>query len=161
MAAVERPRRPGHRARRDAAGLPQLRRGRGGPRRRSRRCSASIADGRGPATLFHCTAGKDRTGWAAALLLHLAGVDDATILEDYLLTNTFSRDPREVPRPGPRAPRRGEGRRLRAGDGGRRGLPAGRVRRRGRGVRRRHGYLRDGLGLDDATLDALRDRMLG
>jgi protein-tyrosine phosphatase len=40
--------------------------------------------------LFHCTAGKDRTGWAAALLLEIAGVDRATILEDYLLTNTFS-----------------------------------------------------------------------
>jgi protein-tyrosine phosphatase len=42
------------------------------------------------ATVFHCAAGKDRTGWAAALLLHAAGVDDTTILEDYLLTNTFS-----------------------------------------------------------------------
>jgi len=40
--------------------------------------------------LFHCTAGKDRTGWAAALLLEIAGVDRATILEDYLLTNTVS-----------------------------------------------------------------------
>ena len=47
------------------------------------------------AALFHCTAGKDRTGWAAALLLHLAGVDDATILEDYLLTNSFSSATRE------------------------------------------------------------------
>src|SRR5207237_1310560 len=33
---------------------------------------------------------KDRTGWAAALLLHVAGVDEAAILEDYLLSNTFS-----------------------------------------------------------------------
>jgi protein-tyrosine phosphatase len=40
--------------------------------------------------LFHCTAGKDRTGWAAALLLEIAGVDRATILDDYLLTNQFS-----------------------------------------------------------------------
>jgi protein-tyrosine phosphatase len=40
--------------------------------------------------LFHCTAGKDRTGWAAALLLEIAGVDRGTILDDYLLTNTFS-----------------------------------------------------------------------
>ncbi len=40
--------------------------------------------------LFHCTAGKDRTGWAAALLLEVAGVDRATILEDYLLTNEVS-----------------------------------------------------------------------
>lgn len=40
--------------------------------------------------LFHCTAGKDRTGWAAALLLEIAGVDRATIVTDYLLTNEVS-----------------------------------------------------------------------
>nr|WP_227463689.1 tyrosine-protein phosphatase [Nocardioides lijunqiniae] len=48
-----------------------------------------IAAGEAP-QLFHCTAGKDRTGWASALLLHVAGVDRATVLEDYLLTNTIS-----------------------------------------------------------------------
>ncbi len=40
--------------------------------------------------VFHCTAGKDRTGWASVLLLHVAGVDPATILEDYLATNTIA-----------------------------------------------------------------------
>jgi protein tyrosine/serine phosphatase len=45
--------------------------------------------------LFHCTAGKDRTGWAAALLLEVAGVDRETILADYLLTNTVSSATRE------------------------------------------------------------------
>ncbi len=40
--------------------------------------------------LFHCSAGKDRTGWVAALLLHIAGVDDPTIEADYLLTNARS-----------------------------------------------------------------------
>ena len=53
-----------------------------------------IADADG-AQLFHCTAGKDRTGWAAALLLHVAGVDDETILADYLRTNDFSSGTRE------------------------------------------------------------------
>lgn len=48
-----------------------------------------IAVGQGP-QLFHCTAGKDRTGWASVLLLHLAGVAPETILEDYLTTNTIS-----------------------------------------------------------------------
>jgi protein-tyrosine phosphatase len=38
------------------------------------------------AVLFHCTAGKDRTGLLAALLLGLVGVDDATIAEDYSLS---------------------------------------------------------------------------
>ncbi len=33
--------------------------------------------------LFHCAAGKDRTGIATALLLEVAGVSDATLLEDY------------------------------------------------------------------------------
>jgi protein-tyrosine phosphatase len=45
--------------------------------------------------LFHCTAGKDRTGWAAALLLEVAGVDRGTILADYLLTNDVSSATRE------------------------------------------------------------------
>jgi protein-tyrosine phosphatase len=44
--------------------------------------------------LFHCTAGKDRTGWAAALLLHVAGVDDPTIESDYLLTNALTGESR-------------------------------------------------------------------
>ncbi|MER5867114.1 tyrosine-protein phosphatase [Kitasatospora sp. NPDC002040] len=37
--------------------------------------------------LFHCTAGKDRTGWGAALLLLLLGADRATVEEDYLAVN--------------------------------------------------------------------------
>ena len=37
--------------------------------------------------LFHCTEGKDRTGFAAAMLLSVLGVDRQTIYEDYLLTN--------------------------------------------------------------------------
>ena len=39
------------------------------------------------AVLFHCTAGKDRTGWAAASLLLLLGADEATVQSDYLQTN--------------------------------------------------------------------------
>ncbi|MCR8642726.1 tyrosine-protein phosphatase [Paenibacillus sp. N1-5-1-14] len=38
------------------------------------------------AILFHCTAGKDRTGVIAALLLELLGVPEKTIVEDYALT---------------------------------------------------------------------------
>ncbi|WP_324195366.1 tyrosine-protein phosphatase [Nocardia abscessus] len=41
------------------------------------------------AVLFHCTAGKDRTGWTAAVLLTLLGVDRATVTEDYLLSNRY------------------------------------------------------------------------
>ena len=39
-----------------------------------------------PGVLFHCTAGKDRTGLAAALLLQVAGVPRAAIVEDYTQT---------------------------------------------------------------------------
>ncbi|MDO9564866.1 MAG: tyrosine-protein phosphatase [Bradyrhizobium sp.] len=44
--------------------------------------------------VIHCTAGKDRTGFACALILHALDVPDHLISEDYLLTNTFyRRDP--------------------------------------------------------------------
>jgi protein-tyrosine phosphatase len=48
-----------------------------------------IADPASGPVLFHCMAGKDRTGIAAALLLRLLGVDDETIQRDYLLTNPY------------------------------------------------------------------------
>ena len=38
-------------------------------------------------TVFHCTAGKDRTGLAAALVLRSLGVSAADAMRDYLLTN--------------------------------------------------------------------------
>lgn len=38
-------------------------------------------------TVFHCTAGKDRTGFAAALLLKALGASDHDVMQDYLLTN--------------------------------------------------------------------------
>ncbi|MBR7839028.1 tyrosine-protein phosphatase [Actinospica durhamensis] len=50
-----------------------------------------IADSKG-ATLFHCTAGKDRTGWATAVLLTLLGVPQDTVMQDYLLSNTYYYD---------------------------------------------------------------------
>lgn len=44
--------------------------------------------------VFHCTAGKDRTGMAAALLLGALDVDRDVIMADYLLTNErYRRDP--------------------------------------------------------------------
>jgi protein-tyrosine phosphatase len=46
---------------------------------------AAIADADGT-VVVHCFAGKDRTGIVAALLLRLAGVDHATIGDDYALT---------------------------------------------------------------------------
>ncbi|MDR2161115.1 MAG: tyrosine-protein phosphatase [Desulfovibrio sp.] len=39
--------------------------------------------------LFHCAAGKDRTGFAAALFLHSLGVAPEIILDDYLASNRY------------------------------------------------------------------------
>lgn len=39
--------------------------------------------------LFHCSAGKDRTGMAAALTLFALGVDEETIMADYLSSNAY------------------------------------------------------------------------
>jgi protein-tyrosine phosphatase len=48
-----------------------------------------IADtGRQP-VLYHCTAGKDRTGWMTAILFTALGVPRDTIMADYLATNDY------------------------------------------------------------------------
>jgi protein-tyrosine phosphatase len=51
------------------------------------RLFTSIAEGGTRPALFHCTTGKDRTGWAAAALLALLGVSAEDVMRDYLLTN--------------------------------------------------------------------------
>ena len=42
--------------------------------------------------VFHCTAGKDRTGFAAAVFLLALGVPEETVLQDYLATNWYRRN---------------------------------------------------------------------
>ncbi|MFE3188282.1 tyrosine-protein phosphatase [Nocardia sp. NPDC059240] len=44
------------------------------------------ADG---SVLYHCSSGKDRTGWTTAVLLTLLGVDRDTVYYDYLLSNYY------------------------------------------------------------------------
>ena len=53
-----------------------------------RRMFAELLAGHAPLA-FNCSAGKDRTGVAAALLLTALGVPRATVIDDYLLTNTY------------------------------------------------------------------------
>ncbi|MFJ7968816.1 tyrosine-protein phosphatase [Streptomyces sp. NPDC096324] len=48
---------------------------------------AGAADGGG--VLYHCTAGKDRTGWSSAALLTALGVPRSTVTNDYLASNTY------------------------------------------------------------------------
>ena len=44
----------------------------------------------GGSLLFHCTQGKDRTGCAVMLILSALGVDEETIMADFMLTNLFN-----------------------------------------------------------------------
>ncbi|MET9486674.1 tyrosine-protein phosphatase [Nocardia sp. NPDC006630] len=41
------------------------------------------------AVLYHCTAGKDRTGWTSAVLLTILGVDHDTVVYDFMLSNYY------------------------------------------------------------------------
>ena len=50
-----------------------------------------LIDEDGP-TLFHCTAGKDRAGFAAAITLIALGVSKENVIKDYMKTNIFTKD---------------------------------------------------------------------
>jgi len=54
-----------------------------------------IRDHPGSGCMFHCTAGKDRTGILSALLLKLAGVDNQLVAEEYALTRVGREPARE------------------------------------------------------------------
>ena len=54
------------------------------------KCLKLMMSNREGATLFHCTAGKDRTGVISALLLTMLGVPYETVLADYMKTNEVS-----------------------------------------------------------------------
>lgn len=45
------------------------------------------ADPQAGPLLFHCTAGKDRTGWGATVILSLLGADDDTLMAEYMSVN--------------------------------------------------------------------------
>ncbi|MDG3016760.1 tyrosine-protein phosphatase [Speluncibacter jeojiensis] len=53
-----------------------------------------IADNDG-ALIYHCTSGKDRTGMMTALLLGILGVPNQTIVDDFVLSNTFNHEHNE------------------------------------------------------------------
>jgi protein-tyrosine phosphatase len=109
--------------------------------------------------LFHCTAGKDRTGWLAALVLSALGVDRDTIMADYLRTTELNASGRDymlstlsgrITQPDvilPLIEARAEY--LQAGFDEADKVYGG-----------MDGYLREGLGLDDDVLAALRANLL-
>lgn len=119
-----------------------------------------LADTSGP-QLFHCTAGKDRTGWAAALLQSIAGVPRETIMADYLLTNEYTAASMTKTLQG-LAVRYGQER----ADifAPMVGVEAGYLQAAFDEVAAEYGtiegYLRDGLGLSDATLAKLKLKLL-
>jgi protein-tyrosine phosphatase len=51
-----------------------------------------ISDAANTPLLFHCSAGKDRTGIAAALIYHALGVERETICADYLLSAAYLKE---------------------------------------------------------------------
>ena len=50
-----------------------------------------LLEANGP-VLFHCSGGKDRTGMFSALLLTMLGVEHAQVIQDYLLSNEVPPD---------------------------------------------------------------------
>lgn len=55
-----------------------------------------VLDQKEGALLYHCTVGKDRVGVGTMLLLSALGVDQQTILDDYMQTNQFTKDDRNA-----------------------------------------------------------------
>ncbi|WP_424214077.1 tyrosine-protein phosphatase [Streptomyces sp. BI20] len=51
-----------------------------------------VADEAAGPVLFHCTAGKDRTGWAATIVLTLLGADEETVMAEYMSVNAAVRE---------------------------------------------------------------------
>ncbi|WP_407940032.1 tyrosine-protein phosphatase [Micromonospora krabiensis] len=111
--------------------------------------------------VYHCSAGKDRTGWLTVVLLTALGVDEAAIREEYLRNNPLTESLRAVIVEAMR--RRQPELDVEAV------LPVLEVRPEYLDagydeVRRVHGsfgaYLRDGLGLTDEVIGALRAQLL-
>ncbi|NKR61862.1 protein-tyrosine-phosphatase [Rhodococcus hoagii] len=98
----------------------------------------AIAGNADSATVFHCSAGKDRTGWGTAVLLSLLGVPKATVYRDFLASNTYLGRDDAVEKSWLDA-------------------AFAQVDRLYGGV---DNYVRTGLGVDQQTIDTLRARLL-
>ncbi|NMD47199.1 MAG: tyrosine-protein phosphatase [Propionibacterium sp.] len=118
-----------------------------------------MADAPG-AVIIHCTEGKDRTGWVSAILQLIAGVDRETVVAEYLISNDRRA---EIIDRGVAQARKARGRtgaeitriRLVVAESY---LRAGLDELESR-YGDLHGYLTDGLGLDEPTIERLRTRL--
>jgi protein-tyrosine phosphatase len=110
--------------------------------------------------IVHCAAGKDRTGIFCALVLWELGVSDEDVVEDYLMTNTavdFDRIAAVMrERLSAKYGREFGDAELKAFLGVDRGYLDAALGVMGEPK----AYLRETLGLDEALLDRLRDRLL-
>ena len=59
-----------------------------------RRFMHSVLEANGEPVVWHCTAGKDRTGFASAVLLRLLGVPEDIVMQDYLASGEQALDAR-------------------------------------------------------------------
>ena len=107
-----------------------------------------VANADGP-VLIHCTEGKDRTGWLAALMQLNAGASSKQVLSEYLKSNSYRAAAiKKAPTAAKRALLKVEAGYLNAG--------LSELKKRYGGL---DGYLRDGLGLSTATIEALRAKL--
>jgi protein-tyrosine phosphatase len=122
---------------------------------------AEVLAARGAPLLFHCTAGKDRTGFAAAIVLRLLGVPEQAIMADYLRSQTYSLAAR---RRDLLLVRLLKGPATTALVRGLLGVEAAYLQAAFEAIDRVYGsfaaYARDGLGLDEASIIQLREALL-
>ncbi|MFF3652317.1 tyrosine-protein phosphatase [Streptomyces sp. NPDC002181] len=120
-----------------------------------------IADGKQGPLLYHCTSGKDRTGWMSYVLLRALAVPEPTATSDYLASNTFRAAYDAQVRAGLKQSGRMQNPDLL--------IPLQEVRQDYLDAATAqmdadyggfHGYLTDGLGLDLWTLAKLQDKLV-
>ncbi|MGF6774523.1 protein-tyrosine phosphatase [Paraburkholderia sp. GAS199] len=120
-----------------------------------------LAEGPG-AQLFHSNAGKDRTGWVAALLLSIANVPLDVIMQDYLLSNVYSAPTIKAQLDTLRAQ---DGDAIATTQAPLLGVQESYLQAGFDQVQSSYGtmenYLTKGLGLAQETIDTLRDRLVG
>ncbi len=118
----------------------------------------------GGAGLINCAAGKDRTGIGCALTLHLLGVDDDTVMQDYELTNTAVNIDARLPEAHQYLEERTGLSLERGAVRPFMGVEVDYLTAAFEVINAKHGslrdYARDALGVDDALISRMRDRLL-